>query len=69
MEKQAEIVEPTLKELLLSDSDRFDLEIPTRGNVNCRRADATTLFGEINAETDYDSDSESFGVKIVNPFA
>jgi hypothetical protein len=32
-EKQTETAKPTLKELLLSDSDRFDLEIPARGKV------------------------------------
>jgi len=41
MEKQTETAKPTLKELLLSDSDRFDLEIPARGSLIHRNAEAT----------------------------
>jgi hypothetical protein len=56
MEKQTETVKPTLKELLLSDSDRFDLEIPARGNAICLRLDVANFFGESQAETHGDRD-------------
>jgi hypothetical protein len=36
MKKQTETSKPTLKELLLSDSDRFDLEIPKREKARSR---------------------------------
>lgn len=65
-EKQTETAKPTLKELLLSDSDRFDLEIPARGNTIHRRVDVANMFGELQAETQNDSDSTSFGMKMVN---
>jgi hypothetical protein len=44
MEKQTETVKPTLKELLLSDSDRFDLEIPERERVKSRLDDDFESF-------------------------
>jgi hypothetical protein len=69
MEKHTEAVKPTLKELLLSDSDHFDLEIPARGSVKNRRVEVANLFGELNAETRDDTDSASFVVKMVNTFA
>lgn len=63
MEKQTETVKPTLKELLLSDSDRFDLEIPKRESVKNHRVDLASLFDELDVETHHDCDSASFGEK------
>ena len=50
MEKQTETVKPTLKELLLSDSDRFDLEIPERGSLIHRKVEAHNDSNTKNAE-------------------
>lgn len=50
MEKQTETAKPTLKELLLSDSDRFDLEIPARGNLIHRKVETYNDSNTKNAE-------------------
>jgi hypothetical protein len=44
MGKQTETAKPTLKELLLSDSDRFDLEIPARERVKSSLEDDFERF-------------------------
>jgi hypothetical protein len=67
MKKQTETSKPTLKELLLSDSDRFDLEIPARGSLKNRRVEVANLFGEFKAETHDESASERLGNEVLNP--
>jgi hypothetical protein len=60
MEKPTETVKPTLKELLLSDSDRFDLEIPARGDLIHRKTETAILFNEKQAEIYKNNDSVMF---------
>ncbi|MEY4585115.1 MAG: hypothetical protein RJB10_1612 [Pseudomonadota bacterium] len=60
MEKQKEIAKPTLKELLLSDSDRFDLDIPARGKLINRKTETAILFNAQHTETQKHNDSVSF---------
>ncbi|MEY4536348.1 MAG: hypothetical protein RL171_499, partial [Pseudomonadota bacterium] len=60
MEKQKEIAKPTLKELLLSDSDRFDLDIPARGKLINRKTETAILFNAQHTETQKHNDSVIF---------
>lgn len=50
MEKETEKAKPTFKELLLSDLDRFDLEMPARGSNSRQQVDEVNMFGELQAE-------------------
>ena len=48
MGKQTKASKPMLKELLLSDSDRFDLEIPARENLIHRKTGADIFLKELS---------------------